>query len=305
MNQQTLGLLLHIAELPDMRVAGSVLVDRHNDITGALIADGFLVGDGWQKNVADDDGIHPIEFDAERGGHGYLSPSEGWTPIAPERVLLYRLALKSFLVTLLGEDLRMTGSHPRNLRDGQLFEAGTLPLHSRDRTTLWLASRLHERDALLRLKEELSNRPAEGSRLILTTTRRDLLPPDRGGPTALVSIHDVAVAGSEPLISKRALRPALTGEPSGAQTDGLWVSEDGSLLKEGNNRIVVAGAIQRALLLGLYAAYRAGELLHQRTLLDRAGSGAKDLEAAFGSRWRQLRPYVHRERGFFTLKLPD
>jgi hypothetical protein len=263
LSHSAIDLVLQLLEPPEPVISASAIALSEKCAAEELIAKNLLVPFGHEQvssNRDDDDALASLSQAPNGRGLGYFDARCGWVSSAPEELIRYRLDLDLVLKQMLGA-LRPSLMPPRNIIEHVLWDAGTIRLGRRlTRPSLWIARRIHHRPVWDKVRTALRGQPASGTRLLIATTRSELLPDSPIRATLLASAAD--------LFSSKTM--SLDARLIAARLDSLPAQVEGAVVLVAGGKLVrlyektfdlPKGVQQRNVIAFLYERYREGVLL--------------------------------------------
>lgn len=297
-------LMLRLMESGEVRFRRSALEEMDPDGVLILAEAGLLVETTPETHVATASGIHRVEFDEHEGEAGYHDPYEGWVGVGATELQRMRLDWKHVAICLLGDELRMSGMHPKELAGDHVLELGSHPFGSRTASTVWLARRLRRAADADLLRQAIDDRPSDRIRLVLTATPRDFLMDVAGAGARVVAMSDVIATEGVTLIDLRMLALRRQGRQTSEDASAISLSDDNSILKIGSETFRFQGTIMQRAIRLLYEAYCKDVPIKLQDLLEELMSGSRDLDSLFGQHWPRLKRHVASQDGYYSLKPP-
>ncbi len=292
-------LLLSILENPGGKISGSLLSDHYPKQAAALNAANLLKLCGHLPVAVSledhDDEPVALTWSADHDGYGYFSPSAGWVTVPHERLAVFGVNYPVLLAQMMVQfDLASRGAATALIPD-ILWEVGDARIGRRKtRTSIWFARRLYDPAIHRQIVDAAARRPNTQIRLLLTTTTAARLPDQPIPGHLIVPVGDVFDFGAGLAIRPDILTARLDGTSHIDVKERLYLSPDGrKLIINGNVTINFKSRIHITIIRQLVDGFKNGKRYRASELLDVAGSSAKTLRQAFGTkRWKELEPHL-------------
>lgn len=296
LDEKSIDFLFALMENPGLTISGASLADLAPQQGAPLIATGLLQRHGTANSINDksyDDAPIAAQFDVERGRFGYLGPS-GWIDLPDGAVALYKVDLRT-LVLLVAAKLPVVGSiAAAQLMDGLLLDIGDFRLSGANAVSVWFALRCSEREILDAVIAESDKRRSIRTRIVLTTSRSCDLARTSSASCVVLDCRHVRASGSPLAADPRLLTAALLGARAPKPASPLWSSPDGrQLVIHGREEFEFRSDRQAAVIRDLVEAYKIGERVNARALVNRHGGPARSFSQLFGGqKWEALSRYL-------------
>ena len=302
LSSEAVSLLLDALESPRPHLSGAVAVAKPQEIA-LLVESGLLARHGHEADAAlphdDEDLPRPVLACGDPPSPTAFDPTSGLVRVAPERLVVWAVAVPALLAAV-GSDLDLpTGRRPPfALVDDLLWEIGDGRLGGRkERTPIWFCRRLWDPAARRRVLAMAAARPHARQRILLASSRPERLR-DIAVPGAIVvPIRDVLRAPDEFVVSGHILGARIGGVALSGSGDPIQLSEDGTaLVILGGEPIYFRSPRQIDVIKNLVAASRTGKRLRASDL-----SPHKTLRRLFGEeKWTRLSPHLRSIKGFWA-----
>jgi hypothetical protein len=290
-----LGELLGLLEAPTLLFSRAFVGQREY-----LIQSGVLGPADFEHSVLDERG-EPAEvrFDERRGGLGYDDPYRGWTAVDQRDLQRFKPDLRRIFATILGDEFRPLPKGPQEIELDGVWELGSMQLTRLGQTDIWFARRLIDAAALDRLRRVLSQYPSERMQLALTSTIAKHRYKAVDVPARIISIDEVVSAREPDRIDLRRLKARFQNAQADDVNEVVYLSADRCVLTvHGGVIIRVKSDLHRDLLFWIVHQHEKKGVVVQRAVLERAGSGARGFDQAFGRKhWPALNRVFKYDRG--------
>lgn len=243
-----------------------------------------------------------VEWNPDLEAYAYFSGKSGWVIVPEEEMRIYAIKMAQFFELLFGAIDRGQPKVPRAMIDDTLWDVGDIRLNGRARRLpTWFAKRLDFPAVRAEVAEFARRRPADGLRLLLTSTRQERLKKFRLPGHLIVSVHDVLDLAGGLAIEPDVLAARVDQVPLPDINAPIWLSPDGrKLIINGKVTVNFRSEKHITIVRRLVEGYHSGERYRAQILLDEAQASAMTLRKAFGDRiWAQLSPYLKSENGLW------
>ena len=289
-NQQTLTLMLMVADTPEAKIASKVLNSFYSAAGQQLLSAGLLavVGEeGVTTSMSDHDDVPiPLCMSPDGSSFGYFCPSTGW--VVPERSerVIYGLQFGPLKARLLSKLECLHVMPPIELIPHTLWEIDGARIPGRAKPVpVWIARRLADPRTWHALLELVRLRPAPGMRLILSLTPEDRIPKSFVRGHEVVALQSVVDFGDglrvDPNILAARLAHGLIDEAP------ITMTADGGSITVRGKTYTFTGAKHRAIIRHLYEAWQRGEprcLTAEVLVAANSGDQVRKLSQAFKGR---------------------
>jgi len=260
-NSRAVDLLLKIVETRSGKISGSVLRSNYTTASDALLKAGLLTRSGSVDVVPsiDDYEDEPttVVWSQEHGSHGYFNASGKWTPVADEEISLYGVRMETFFVRALVNCERVSAPSDTALLKGTLWDLGGFKVEGRRKpVSIWFCRRIFDAPHRAELKQMMEKRPPADTRIILTSTGRDI-DIDVAGQI-VVNFKHVLAAQSDIAIDPTILSKTLHIAPASAQKRLRHSPDYGKIYIE-EEPYIFRGLRHRVILRYLVDAFNRGE----------------------------------------------
>lgn len=125
------------------------------------------------------------------GSFGFYDGSSGWIGVPPTQLTRHRLDMPAFLSALSSEWGKAPIDQPAIIPD-VAWDLGQVRVPNRYRkVSIWFARRLASQDRWRAVRQAMVSRPAEGARLVLTSTPPERIPSDPPAWTTIGTLSNV------------------------------------------------------------------------------------------------------------------
>jgi len=299
-------ILFRIIETASGTICNQMLMDSFPGTRQQFQRDNLLKSAGLSLIAVDPDDhendLVDVEWSEDLGSYAYFSGLSGWVTVPEEDLRVYAVDLPVFLQQLVvGLDLPPRTKHAPLIED-ILWDIGDIRLKGRTRRLpTWFAKRLNVSSVQEQVADIAKRRPADGLRLLLTSTRQDRLQKIRLPGHLIVSVHDVLGRAAGLAIEPDILAARVDQVPLPDINAPIWLSPDGrKLIINGKVTVNFRSEKHITIIRRLVEGYHVGERYRAQVLLDEAQAGAMTLRKAFGDRiWAVLSPYLKSENGLW------
>jgi hypothetical protein len=300
-DRHSVELLLRVMETPEVRAQGSALRLVGSKATDTLLAAGLLVGRGHIPVVAamDDYEDEPIaaEWSPEHQAFGYRDSTGRWIKVDEAEITAYGVDFPRAVAGMLVQFDRAGSPPPQALVEGHLLDLGVIRLAGAEKPVpVWLGRCLGNLDVWQKVAGFMERRPPVETRIILTSTRGERIPPSPNRRDVIVAVSDV-IAGPCSLAISPEILSARVFPGQVQRREPIDHSEHFGIVWLRGKSIPFGGDKQREALRQLFTAYWNGApRLRTAVVLEEAGFSAKvnSFPKAFGESgdWRLFIKYA-------------
>ena len=260
-NSGAVDLLLKIIETRSGKISGSVLRSNYTTASDALLKAGFLTRSGSVDVVPsmDDYEDEPttVVWSPEHGSHGYFNASGKWTSVADEEITLYGVKTETFFTKALVNCDRVSAPSDTQLVKDVLWDLGLFKVEGRRKpVSIWFCRRIFDAAHRAELIQMMEKRPPADTRVVLTSTGRDI-DIDVAGQI-VVNFKHVLAAQSDIAIDPAILSKTLHVAPASAQKRLRHSPDYGKIYIE-EEPYIFRGVQHRAILKYLVDAFNRDE----------------------------------------------
>jgi hypothetical protein len=243
----------------------------------------------------------------DRDGVGYFDAADGTVVVSPDDQRLLRVSLPWWLSWLAHSLDLANSSKPAELVPSHAWDIGDLWISARRKIPVLFGRRLHRDETCQALSAAMQRRTGRSGGLILTSSSNPRPSIANSSPFVVTSILTVLTNDVDNFSFDRdlVLSPYLpAGGGSSPPIEPLHLSPDGKRLVVNGVEINFRSKKHVAIVQELVAAFRVGQRLSAREVLDKADSAATTFRQAFGpDRWAELRPYLKSRGGLWGFEL--
>ncbi len=301
LNDKSIGVLLRVMDMHTARAQGAVLRLMGHRAADSLIDSRLLIEDGFIPIVVmmDDyeDEPVPAEWSPEHRAYGYREKSGRWVEADLRDIAAYKVDFQRAVASMLVQFDRAGTPPPQALVEGCLLDLGVIRLAGADKPVpVWFARCLGNPEVWRKVAAFMERRPAVGTRIILTSTRGECVPPSPNRRDVIVAVSDVFAEPGSLAISPEILSARVF--PGQVQRrEPIDHSEDFGTVWLRGKPIPFGGDKQREALRQLFTAYWKGSpRLRTAVVLEEAGYKGKvnSFPKAFGESgdWRLFIKYA-------------